>query len=175
MKDLTRLYDRLTPQERFAAFEAAVARMDETEIEALEYSCPQYFYRLPDSEYLALKIGFFNALMQRQVRSSEIIKVMAVQALTISYEQEPEEEKSIERSKALLTAHKALEIAWQRFAERIGMGEETGSRYLNSCINMADEFIIDAIWPFDKDPILEPSEKAIEREFEMLMTCWCQK
>jgi hypothetical protein len=170
MKDLTRLYDRLTPKERFVALEAAISRMDEQEIKALETSCPKKPYLLPDLEYSDLKTGFFNAWLHMQHRSSQLIKAMALAALVISYENG--EKTQVKNAGLLLGAHKALEIAWVRFVEYVGLGKYVGEMALNSTSDLADGFIIDTIWLLCKDRDLEPSEEAIAREYQELISCW---
>ena len=54
---LSRLYDRLTPMERFSLFLDAMYRDDTVEIERLGRSCPRNTYRMTDVEYTDLVEG----------------------------------------------------------------------------------------------------------------------
>jgi len=45
---LTRLYDRLTPEERFRAFIDAAARRDTVEMDQLNDTCPRLTYVMDD-------------------------------------------------------------------------------------------------------------------------------
>lgn len=51
MKSVQRMYDRLSPDERFLAVIAAYSRGDDLEIQNLVHSCPRRTYTGPESEY----------------------------------------------------------------------------------------------------------------------------
>ena len=60
---LAKLYDRLTPEERFRLYIEAIARGDEEEWRNLEKSCPRLVYEMNDRAY------------EDRVRASEEITV----------------------------------------------------------------------------------------------------
>ncbi|MHB1403920.1 MAG: hypothetical protein ACYCXE_02360 [Thermoleophilia bacterium] len=54
MKELSKLYDQLTPTERFRAVLEAVARDDAEEVDKLIDTCPRFNYRMTDRVYAQL-------------------------------------------------------------------------------------------------------------------------
>ena len=57
MKMPTKIYERLTPNERFLAFVEAAARRDEEELERLNVTCPMKTYQIEDPAYFIPKIN----------------------------------------------------------------------------------------------------------------------
>jgi hypothetical protein len=51
MDGFAKLYDRLTPEERFKLLIEAIVRGDETEYRNLERSCPRLIYEMNDMAY----------------------------------------------------------------------------------------------------------------------------
>ena len=57
MKMPTKIYERLTPNERFLAFVEAAARRDEEELDRLNVTCPMKTYQIEDPAYFIPKIN----------------------------------------------------------------------------------------------------------------------
>ncbi len=60
MKMPTKIYERLTPDERFRAFIEAAGRRDEEELDRLNATCPMKSYDIEDPAYFIPKT---NAMM----------------------------------------------------------------------------------------------------------------
>lgn len=125
MTNLTRLYDRLTPDERMRAVVEALARKDEQELDRLNGTCPRKTYvcddwayhgRLRDLWILAMN----HALdIQRLGLAILVLFVTGLNAESKADESAQEDlSEKVERLGGRLLAH--LE-AWRRFCAELGI------------------------------------------------------
>jgi hypothetical protein len=122
---LTRLYDRLTPEERMRAFIEALARRDEQELDRLNETCPRKTYVCDDWAYRGrlrdlwiLAMG--HALdIQRLGQTILVLCAMCMNAETKSDESAHEDlSEKVERLGGRLLAY--LE-AWRQFCADLGL------------------------------------------------------
>lgn len=74
MKSIQRMYDRLSPDERFLAVTRAYSRGDDSEIQNLVHSCPRRTYTGPDNEYR------LRLMAARQLTDLIVFEVLAKSA-----------------------------------------------------------------------------------------------
>jgi hypothetical protein len=82
MDKLTRLYDRLTADERLRAFYEAAANKDPAEMDKLNATCPRRTYTMDDYAYTRSKINMLViaiAARRRRVLRAERIVCARVQ------------------------------------------------------------------------------------------------
>jgi hypothetical protein len=172
MKDLTRLYDQLTAEERFGAFMAAASRMDTEEMDALNDTCPRKSYTMEDWEYTHRKVRYFHCWQYMQVRLNRITVALAAFALAVAYAEDEESERSLQAAKKLLNLHQTLIEAWRQFSAEAGVDEASAVTLLDLDRTKFDHFMLNLINEVIEEDILPPQQKDVLREVERLNDLW---
>lgn len=172
MKKLANLYDQLSSEERFTAFYAAASRMDATEMDLLNDTCPRKTYTMDDLDYTRMKMRFFHCFICIQLRLERITGALAALAVATAYTDDDDAERSLKVAKNLVTHHRALLEAWGRFCERIGLGRDTGTALLNQLKDEFREFLLQLMNDETIGEIPAPAQEAIDREIGTLMETW---
>lgn len=94
---LAKLYDRLTPEERFRLYIEAIARGDEEEWRNLEKSCPRLVYEMNDQAY------------EDRVRASE--EVTLAVCLDLAPRSQAEDAYGVQRCPPWASEHLSLRSA----------------------------------------------------------------
>lgn len=124
MNPLTRLYDRLTPEERMRAFIEALARRDEQELDRLNETCPRKTYVCDDWAYRGRLrdlwiLAMSHALDIQRLGQSILVLAMCLNAETKGDESADEDlSEKVERLGGRILAH--LE-AWRQFCADLGL------------------------------------------------------
>jgi predicted XRE-type DNA-binding protein len=172
MKDLTRLYDQLTAEERFAAFMAAASRMDTAEMDALNATCPRKTYTMDDWEYTHMKTRYFHCWQYMQGRLGRISLALAAFALVVAYAEEEESEQSLDAVKRLLALHQTLLAAWQQFSIQAGIDQKSAQTLLGLDRSEFDSFMLGLMREVIVEDIPPPRQGDILKEVESLEGWW---
>lgn len=172
MKNLTRLYDQLTADERFSAFMAAASRMDTEEMDVLNDTCPRMTYTMDDWDYTRKKVKYFDCWMLMQLRFSKITGAMAALALLAAYGDDEQTEKSMVTARELVTLYRALNVAWQRFSESVGISGEIGMTLLHIDEEEFRDFLLTMLGQAISEEMPPPTEDRIQKEYLNLISAW---
>lgn len=172
MKDLTRLYDQLTAEERFAAFMAAASRMDTQEMDALNATCPKKTYTMEDREYTHMKTRYFHCWLYMQGRLGRISLALAAFALVVAYAEEEESEQSLDAVKRLLALHQTLLAAWRQFSIQAGVGQESAETLLTIDRSEFDSFMLDLMSEVIEEDLPPPRQADVLKEVNNLESWW---
>jgi hypothetical protein len=86
--NLTKLYDRLTPEERFRAFVSAVARRDMHEADRLNDTCPQRPYRIDEPAYTQAKLELHRMAMVHRLTIDRLDTVLLTALIALFIREE---------------------------------------------------------------------------------------
>jgi hypothetical protein len=178
VRNLTRHYDALTPDERFRLFIEAASRQDDHELDRLNDTCPQKKYLCEDWDYMHRKARFFDLalLHANEVANTDCIAFAAL-TLLLAHEDRPgPEEKVADLEKALvklIVRRLSMIEGWNRFCKDIGLSPERvaqlpevfGGR--DWLMDVVDHTVADAM-----EMSLEPNESQVVAWREQWRQCW---
>ena len=174
MKDLTKHYHLLTPDERFRLFVNAMGRRDEQELDRLEDTCPRKHYTMQDYEYTHRKIRFVTYSFASALERARL-EMLALLALVIALSDDSSEQtsdKSMAAFRKLMQTRKGKREAWNRFCARLGvLPDSITAPFVEHCdwAMEAAEAVCETL-ELDEDDTI--SGKVAERELEALLAAW---
>ncbi|MDP2828114.1 MAG: hypothetical protein Q8O37_05865 [Sulfuricellaceae bacterium] len=121
MKDVSRHYDKLTPQERLALTVEAMARGDTEESDRLLESCPKQIYRINDPEFSWRFARLISLALMNLVDSYQTL-AKANRALA-AYARSPDDER-MESYFHYKTEQFSIQEAWKRFCDSLGLDDD---------------------------------------------------
>ena len=150
MTALAKLYDRLTPDERFRAFVSALARKDKQEVDRLNDTCPRKTYVADDMAYWRAKTDLHDVAMAHKIEVGELEKLLLMAVITIlvlegSEERETELERWEETFCKALQARMALLEAWGMFCSELGLDAVEVAQAFSLEPNPLVQFVLDAL------------------------------
>jgi hypothetical protein len=176
MTALAKLYDRLTPDERFRAFVSALARRDLQEVDRLNDTCPRKTYVTDDMAYWRAKTDLHDVAVAHKIEVGELEKVLLMAVITIlvlegSEEHETELEAWEEIFCKALKARMGLLEAWGAFYSELGLDPTEVTQAFSLQSNPLIEFVLDALL---NTVVLPPEvDKAhVERVLGHLRSFW---
>jgi len=172
MKKLAGLYDQLSSDERFNAFVSAASRLDTSEMDLLNDTCPRKTYTMDDWAYTGAKYRFFGCLSMMHMRVARVTGAMGAVALALMYADEEGAGKCLEIARRATTHYQALLEAWGRFCERIGIDRAVGTELFKRDTDDFAEFVINLLSDDIVGEIDAPANEVIEREVSKLMESW---
>lgn len=180
MIDITKLYPRLTPDERLRLTVAAMARGDERETLSLMMSCPRHLYKITDDAYLdrveTLRVMALTVLVDLLNNALAVSAQIGLAALLSSrhagtkWNPESEEiavlDKVIEKRSVSLATLKGVSAGWEDFCHEIGL----------------DPYgVLKAFWFELPRPVLgllelagSPDEKVRQQYRDVHRNCWAK-
>ena len=174
MKDLTKHYPLLTPDERFRLFVDAMGRHDEQELDRLENSCPRKHYTMQDYEYTHRKVRFVTFAFASALERARL-DMLALLALVIALSDAASEQTSdkvMAAFRKLMQTRNGKRDGWNRFCEQLGVSPDSiTAPFVEHCdwAMEAAEAVCEALEPDEDDTV---SGRVAEREFEALLAAW---
>lgn len=128
MKDISKHYALLTPDERFRLFVEVIGRKDEQELDRLEATCPRRNYNAQDSEYTRKKWSFTVLALMTAVQKLRI-ELLASTALIVALatEANPNDTasaKAMEAFKTFIRLRQGKCDGWLQFCEGLGVNPD---------------------------------------------------
>lgn len=121
MKDVSRHYDKLTPQERLALTVEAMARGDTVDSDRLFESCPKQIYRINDPEF-SWRFSRLISLALMSLLDSYQTLAKANRALA-AFARRPDDAR-LEAYVHYKTEQFSIQEAWKRFCDSIGLDDD---------------------------------------------------
>ena len=150
-----RLYDRLTPEERFELFIKAWSRGDESECRRLDRSCPQRIYEMNDAAYLdRVKASEKLTTMMCLDLAPRLTKIQMVAAFKDSLpfiykacvdEDDPDREKILVKLGALIKVANILDIVKRDIVKEAGAMWVAFSNFSRTQLGMEPKKLV-TVW-----------------------------
>lgn len=156
MKDISKLYEKLSKDERTILFFEAASRHDVEELDRLNDTCEQKTYRGEDWNYTRKKLHMMNAAQMYKIGNDRAI-IGALTALVgfLSHNDDKGIDCFAETILKCLAIYKGRVIAWSKICDQLGIESET----LNKATGIDDyfpaEFLLGLELDVDSDPQAE--------------------
>jgi hypothetical protein len=171
VKDLTKLYDRLTPVERLRAFVEAAGRRDTAEMDRLNDTCPRKTYEMEDYAYTRGKMMFWILALAHHAEAGRYAQC-AFFALVVlaSEEAAPDVTEPMEKLfEASVRRYRTNFVAWDRFCGETGIAPDA----VLSAYGIGDEVSMElALEVADQLGFADPSEEEIDKQLQPLLAIW---
>lgn len=169
MKNLDKMYSKLTTEERLRAFIEAAARRDADEADRLNDTCPRHVYETEDQAYIRAK---FNVLILTYTTHLDAARhaELAVFAMAILMFGQPEHHEKVERSlNAFIRRYRTKQEGFARFCATLGIDPETLRSAMGCQVGPMTTRALEITEGCEE---AEPSEEQIAAEAEVLIEYW---
>lgn len=169
MKMPTKIYERLTPNERFLAFVEAAARQDEEELDRLNATCPMKTYEIEDPAYFLPKTNAMLITLIAHVDSAWHSELASFSMALLILGSNKHEEKAIDSLGVFVRRYRTQMDGFAKFCEAIGVNPQSlrqaaGCR-VGPMTEMALEIADDHV---DTAPLLEE----VDAVADQLLAIW---
>ena len=125
MKNLDKLYSKLTPDERFRAFIEAAARQDVDELDRLNDTCPMKTYQIEDPAYFIPKTNALLLTLTAHVDASWHSELAAFAMALLMFGDEKHTEKATDSLAVFVRRYRTQMLGFERFCQSIGVDPES--------------------------------------------------
>jgi len=125
MKMPTKIYERLTPNERFLAFVEAAARRDEEELDRLNTTCPMKTYQIEDPAYFLLKTNAMLITLIAHVDAAWHSELASFSMALLILGGGKHEEKAIDCLGVFVRRYRTQTDGFAKFCDAIGVNPES--------------------------------------------------
>ena len=125
MKMPTKIYERLTPNERFLAFVEAAARRDEEELERLNVTCPMKTYQIEDPAYFIPKSDAIVLTLTAHLDAAWHSELASFSMALLVLGCSKHEEKAIESLGIFVRRYRTHMDGFAKFCDAIGVDAES--------------------------------------------------
>ena len=168
----TKIYERLTPNERFLAFVEAAARRDEEELDRLNVTCPMKTYQIEDPAYFLPKTSAMLITLIAHLDAAWHSELAGFSMVLLTLGSGKHEEKAIESLGIFVRRYRTHMDGFAKFCDAIGVNAENlrqaaGCRIgpmTEMALEIADDYV-------DTTPV--PDEVAVVAD--QLMAGWLRQ
>ncbi len=121
MKMPTKIYERLTPNERFLAFVEAAARRDEEELDRLNVTCPKKTYQIEDPAYFLPKTNAMLITLIAHVDAAWHAELASFSMALLILGSGKHEEKAVDSLGVFVRRYRTQMDGFANFCEKIGV------------------------------------------------------
>ena len=178
MKDISKHYALLTPDERFQLFVEAMGRKDEQELDRLEATCPRRNYNAQDSEYTRKKWSFtvlalataLQTLRLEMLASTALVVALATKANS----NDTASAKAMEAFNIFIRLRRGKSEGWLQFCEGLGVNPNAMTAPFLEDV----EWAMHAVEAMSETLIQDIADEASNadgvaaQEFEALVNAW---
>lgn len=125
MKNLDKLYSKLTPDERFRAFIEAAARHDADELDRLNDTCPMKIYQIEDPAYFIPKTNALLLTLTAHLDASRHSELAAFAMAMLMFGDEKHTEKVTDSLATFVRRYRTQVLGFERFCQAIGVDPES--------------------------------------------------
>jgi hypothetical protein len=125
MKMPTKIYERLTPNERFLAFVEAAARRDEEELERLNVTCPMKTYQIEDPAYFLPKTNAMLITLSAHVDAAWHSELASFSMALLILGSGKHEEKAVDSLGVFVRRYRTHMDGFAKFCDAIGVNAES--------------------------------------------------
>jgi hypothetical protein len=159
MKMPAKLYERLTPDERFRAFVEAAAHRDEEELDRLNSTCPMKGYRIEDPDYFLPKMHALVVTLSAHVDAEQYAELAGFSMALLMFGDERYEEKAIAGFKTFIRRYRTLTFGFDKFCEGIGVDPDSMRKMSGCGIGPITKMALDLAQDYsDAEPVAEEIE-----------------
>lgn len=125
MKMPTKIYERLTPNERFLAFVDAAARRDEEELDRLNTTCPMKNYQIEDPAYFLPKTNAMMITLIAHVDAAWHSELASFSMALLILGNGKYDKRAIDCLGVFVRRYRTHMDGFEKFCEAIGVSPET--------------------------------------------------
>lgn len=125
MKNLDKLYSKLTPDERFRAFIEAAARHDADELDRLNDTCPMKTYQIEDPAYFIPKTNALLLTLTSHLDASRHSELAAFAMAMLMFGDEKHCDKATDSLATFVRRYRTQVLGFERFCQTIGVDPES--------------------------------------------------
>jgi len=125
MKMPTKIYERLTPDERFHAFVEAAGRRDEEELDRLNATCPMKTYRIQDPDYFLRKTNATIITLCAHVDAAWFSELASFSMALLMLGSAEHEKLAIDSLGIFVRRYRTQMMGFEKFCEAIGVNAES--------------------------------------------------
>ena len=125
MKNLDKLYSKLTPDERFRAFIEAAARHDADELDRLNDTCPMKIYQIEDPAYFIPKTNALLLTLTAHLDASRHSELAAFAMAMLMFGDEKHTEKATDSLATFVRRYRTQMLGFERFCLTVGIDPDS--------------------------------------------------
>ena len=125
MKMPTKIYERLTPNERFLAFVEAAARRDEEELDRLNVTCPMKTYQIEDPAYFIPKINAMLITLIAHLDAAWHSELASFSMALLILGSGKHEERAVDSLGVFVRRYRTHMDGFAKFCDAIGVNPES--------------------------------------------------
>jgi hypothetical protein len=125
MKNLDKLYEKLTAEERFKAFIEAAARRDGEELDRLNDTCPMKDYSIEDPAYFFRKTNALLLTLSSHLDAAWHAELAAFALAMIMFGEEKHQEKATLALPVFVRRYRTQMLGFERFCQSIGINPDS--------------------------------------------------
>ena len=134
MKNLDKLYSKLTPDERFRAFIEAAARQDADELDRLNDTCPMKLYQIEDPAYFIPKTNALLLTLTAHLDASRHSEVAAFAMAMLMFGDEKHCDKATASLATFVRRYRTQMLGFERFCQTISVAPESMRKALGCSV-----------------------------------------
>lgn len=169
MKMPAKIYERLTPDERFRAFVEAAGRRDEEELDRLNATCPTKTYRIEDPDYFLPKINAMIITLCAHVDAAWYSELACFSMALLTLGSGEHEEKAIDSLGISVRRYRTQMDGFEKFCEAIGVNAESMRQACGCKVGPISRLALEIAEDYTD---AEPSPHDIDVVADKLLTMW---
>lgn len=169
MKMPTKIYERLTPDERFRAFVEAAGRRDEEELDRLNATCPTKTCRIEDPAYFIPKINAMIITLCAHVDAAWYSELACFSMALLTLGSGEHEEKAIDSLGIFVRRYRTQMGGFEKFCEAIGVNAESMRQACGCRVGPMTRLALEIAEDYTD---AEPSPHDIDAVADKLLTMW---
>lgn len=125
MKMPIKIYERLTPDERFHAFVEAASRRDEEELDRLNATCPMKTCRIEDPDYFLRKTSAMIITFYAHIDAAWFSELTSFSMALLTLGSGKHEKLAIDSLGIFVRRYRTQMLGFEKFCEAIGVNAES--------------------------------------------------